>query len=275
MVEVKRIGSYLETDEQGYLVPVARATNISEDWRPAVEGLVQGYREAWGEALHSVYVRGSLVKGQAVAGYSDLDSFGVLREGTTVDVPEDWRDALENRIQQAFPFVVGVELDALRFDEALDRAGIYAFIIKVEAACVDGEDLAPLLEPYRITPDIAFQTQWFGHHLALFLREYPDEPEGEKPGYIVWLMRRFVRLGMELVMVEEGRFTRDLYLCYESFARHYPERAGEMYRALTLALNPETGMETEAFIREFGGWLEGEAMRKLASWGLSPAGSKV
>lgn len=264
---IKRIGSYLETDEQGYLQSVADAANIGRDWQLAVAMLVQAYRERWGDAVHSIYVRGSLVKALALPGVSDIDSFAVLQAGYDQTEPHDvfaaWAKETERRIQQELPFVAGVEVGLELFGGVLDKTNVYVFILKTEAACVYGENLAARLEPYRITPDVAFQTQWFGRHLALFHRDYPDESEAEKYDFIVWLMRRFVRLGMELVMIEEGRFTRDLYLCYESFAKLYPEQERNMYRALELAINTETGTETEAFIQDFGGWLEGEAARKL------------
>jgi hypothetical protein len=70
---------------------------------------------------------------------------------------------------------------------------------------------------------------------------------------------------MELVMEAEQRFTRDLYLCYESFAKHYPAQRAQMYRAMELALNPDTGPDTQAFIRDFGAWLEARAAERLAS----------
>ena len=71
---------------------------------------------------------------------------------------------------------------------------------------------------------------------------------------------------MELVMVREQRYTRDLYLCYESFAKHYSEQEEAMYRALELALNPVVSRETERFVETFGAWLDGEAERYMARW---------
>ncbi len=270
--ELRRIGSYLETDAEGFLITLADAARIGAAWRPAVDRLITGYRKHFGTGLHSVYVRGSLVKGQAVEGFSDLDSFAVLQTGVESSDTRDWARTLEADIVLAFPIVAGVETDTVPMQDILDRSNYYAFALKTEAACVYGDDLAAKLEPYRITPEIAFQTRYFSHHLGLFRREYADEPEAEKPEFVAWLMRRFLRLGMELVMIEEGRFTRDLYLCHESFAKHYPERAGEMYRALELAINPETGPEVEGYIGEFGGWLEDEAKRSLESWGVSTEG---
>lgn len=122
----------------------------------------------------------------------------------------------------------------------------------METVCIYGEDLAERLPGYKPGPDIAFQTRYFQKHFDLFLNEYPVEPEDEKLDFLNWMLRRFLRLGMELVMEREQRFTRDLYLCYESFSKHYPEKQEEMYRALELAVNPVVNTETFNFIKDFG-----------------------
>lgn len=178
---IRRIGAYLVADEDGYL-PSPAGTAIAAPWSAAVESLVAAYLAEWGQDLHSIYVRGSVARGLALVGVSDLDSF-------------------------------------------------------------------------------AFQARYFRHHLDTFLHEYPAEPDEGKPGFVAWLAKRFLRLGMELVMVEEGRYTSDLYLCYASFAKHYPARGGQMRRALELAVNPVADRASEAFLREFGAWLAVEAER--------------
>lgn len=233
--------------------------------------LVDAYLKRWGEDIHSIYVRGSLAKGLAVEGVSDIDSFAVLMPGKVQRESYDefgvWAEDVEQNIQEAFSFVAGVEFGLETFAGVRARDNPYTFIIKTEAACIYGESLVESIGPYRLGPEVAFQTRYFEQHLEQFSEEYPDEPEADKPEYLVWLMRRFLRLGMELVMIDEKRYTRDLYLCYESFAKHYPEQAAEMYRALELAVNPKTGSATESFVQEFGAWLSEATERKLTSWG--------
>jgi hypothetical protein len=119
---------------------------------------------------------------------------------------------------------------------------------------------------YKPGPAMALQVRYFGRFLAIFENEYPEETEPEQRETLAWIMRRFLRVGMELVMEEEQRYTRDLYLCYESFARHYPQERGEMYRALELAVNPGAGEHSEAFARNFGAWLVREAQARLRKW---------
>lgn len=158
-------------------------------------------------------------------------------------------------------------MDLVPYQTAVDRSRIEAFVLEAQAVCVHGRDLAPQIGPYMLGPEVAFQTRYFRRHLESFAREYDAEPVSERPEFLAWMLRRFLRLGMELVMVEEGRYTRDLYLCYESFSKHYPAEAGRMYRAMELALNPVASAESEEFVRSFGGWLAVEAERKLESWG--------
>ena len=270
---IKRIGNYLETDEQGFLQSRADAANVTGPWRAAVEEVKKAYLEQWPTSIHSIYVRGSIAKGLAVEGTSDIDSFAVLKPGCEQELSYEavkaWAEALEKTICEDFSFVTGVEISLEPFEEAQDRKNVYALILKTEAACVYGEDMAASIAPYKPGPDMAFQTKYFRSHLETFLTEYPAEPEADKPEFINWMMRRFLRLGMELVMVEERRFTRDLYLCYESFAKHYSDKTAEMYRALELAVNPVLGEVTETFVEAFGAWLAQEAERKLTAWGCA------
>lgn len=54
----------------------------------------------------------------------------------------------------------------------------------------------------------------------------------------------------------ERAYTRDLYFCYEAFARHYAERERDMWRALELAVDPSRDpAEVLAFVSDLGGWL--------------------
>lgn len=271
-MEIKRLGSYQGIDEQGYLLSLADASKIQSEWAEVLEMLKEAYLDKWGDAIHSIYVRGSVAKGGAVKGISDLDSFAVTTKGTKVsemrkqDSYRKWEEKLEENIKSSYPYVPKIEMGLIDFEAATDWTSPYASTIKTESVCVYGKDIAERLPGYKIGPEIAFQTRYFRQHLDLFLEEYPDEPEDEKADFLNWMMRRFLRLGMELVMEREQKFTRDLYLCYESFSKHYPEKQDEMYRALELAINPVVNNETFEFVQKFGTWLASEAQRALTSY---------
>jgi len=277
LVPEKRIenrGSHWVPDAEGFLPTRSDQRPIAEPWASAVALVVDAYRDRLGPALHSVYVRGSVARGLAVEGVSDLDTFAVLVPCAPPELDPSafasWSSEVDARVTARHPAVVGVETDLVRYDQVVRGRGYFAFALKTEAACVHGPDLADQVAPFRLGPDVAFQTKFFRKHLAIFRREYPSEPPAERPGFIAWLARRLLRLGMELVMLQEGRYSRDLDRCYESFARYYPAQAEAMRRALELAVNPTADAASARFLTEFGEWLAGLADQALLAWGLAP-----
>ena len=52
------------------------------------------------------------------------------------------------------------------------------------------------------------------------------------------IMKVLLRSGFEVVMEREGKYTNDLYCCYQAFAKYYPARQNTMRRVLFLYLNP-------------------------------------
>lgn len=263
--QLRRIGTYLHADAAGLLPGRAPGYRIQEPWAPPTQQLVELYLGEWGAELHSVYIRGSVARSLAIPGVSDIDSFGVLNPGVVITDPRrlpTWSEAVSHEVEERFPFAAGVEVDLVPFEMALDRTNYYAFALKTEAVCVHGESLADRLEPFTLN-EANFQTRHFREHLDVFINEYPVEPANERPAFVAWLAKRFLRLGMELVMEKENRYTRDLYLCYESFARQHEAHAESMRRALELAVNPVANEGAAAFLREFGEWLAAEADGKL------------
>jgi len=76
--DVKPIGSFLQTDTDGFIVNTTSPEKIQSAWLPAVEMVSDAYRKHFGENLHSVYIRGSVAKGEAIDNISDIDSFAIV-----------------------------------------------------------------------------------------------------------------------------------------------------------------------------------------------------
>ncbi|PAE39072.1 hypothetical protein [Bacillus sp. 7884-1] len=77
-------------------------------------------------------------------------------------------------------------------------------------------------------------------------------------------MKIIVRAGIALVIVEENLYTRDLFLAYKIFAKHYPEKELEMKKALLYAIEPITNVEELLyFLNEFGEWIIKESDKWL------------
>jgi hypothetical protein len=98
------------------------------------------------------------------------------------------------------------------------------------------------------------------------LAEFHANPPQEQTSY--WCRRiakNIVRSGFSLTILDEPQYTRDLYPCYRTFARHYPEHGRDMRNAIEYALTPSTdAAEVTAYLKDFGKWIVEEAEAWLA-----------
>jgi predicted nucleotidyltransferase len=263
MIEIIEHGGYLEVDAAGFVVPISNKSVEQENWKPLVRDVVEFYRSQLGEKLVSVFVRGSLAKGTAVEGISDVDSFFVARED--FEIPKSEVEKFEVELRQRYPFCTGVELFGAGMNNLTEllppkRRSIWHELIKTQSVCVWGASLADGIAPFALS-DMVAHSYWIGENVRTLsgrLDEYADKPDDLK-AFCTWICKRLIRVGFEIVMLREQRWTRDLYPCYKSFSKYYPERESLMLQALQLALNPtDRRDEIVVFANRFLPWLEDE-----------------
>jgi hypothetical protein len=236
LIEPKRIGRFLATDEYGYVQPDVARELIPAHWLPAVDSVAQALLETG--QVESVYLRGSAPRGLAIDSISDLD-FVYISE-SCVDRTEA---ALDVRLKRDFPFIGGVEF--LRLPHArLTRVTppcsrpYFQMLLKTQSLFLGGHDVTPKIAPFRPGKEMVshvFELLWDFRQVREYLAA--DRTEEELREARQWFSRRLVRSGLEVTMSRSGRYTRDLYLCYEEFARYYPGYAPGMYSALRNCLN--------------------------------------
>jgi hypothetical protein len=260
-VPIRNIGSYFELDAEGFVINPTSLDKIQEDWKPALGEVVESYKKVYGDALTTVYIRGSVAKGTAIKYISDIDSFAYATL-TDEEISLEWTDAAEKEIIEKYPFIQGVELSvdpvtAINADQ----------ILLAQSICIYGQDISiniPKLKPGRemITNLFKLNTtfEWFRNKLELI-----GGNEEELKRACVWLSKTLLRAGFELTVGRSHRYTRDLYPCFETFAEYYPEREGEMKKVLYLALNPITDKNVFLTLMDgLGRWIMKEAKVQYA-----------
>jgi hypothetical protein len=262
------IGRLWPIDAEGYIVNDASSSMIAPPYHGAVAAVVATYQRYLGAQLHSVYVRGTVPRGQAVLGVSDLDCFAVAL-GAPDQLDDSWLKAEGMRIAAEHRCVSDIQLEIWSYAEVLvtDRFTEMSFLLKTQSACVWGPDLAPDLP--RFKPDLIVANNDIS-------QIQPDieaalaalNADASSQNVLYWcrrIMKNILRTGFSLVMLEERAFTRDLKLCYEYFSRHYPERADTMRQVLDLAIEPTSDRATVLrVLHTFGGWMIAEADNWLA-----------
>ena len=105
----------LGTDEAGYIINQTNRMYIQSIFRPIIDEVIVLLKKHFGEALHSIYVYGSIGRGTAVARKSDLDVTVIVREPVQVDdLKEETQDLLERH-----PEIIKVDYDIGILEEVL------------------------------------------------------------------------------------------------------------------------------------------------------------
>ena len=231
------MGSYLETDDEGFVVNPASPEKFQEEWKPVIDDMVEGYKKYFGEHLTQVYVRGSVAKGQAVPDVSDIDTFAY------VDLPKEeinnsGRKEFKDEMAKRYPFVEGFEFGVSPVSTFEKNQ-----IILNQSVCVYGDPVdVKKLKPGKEMMLHAFA---LGGDWTRNLKDFSEkETNNEKnKTWSVWFFKAMLRSGFEITMERSGLYTRDLYKCYEGFSKYYPEKESEMREILNLTLNPTADKE--------------------------------
>jgi predicted nucleotidyltransferase len=219
----------------GYILREGSLSRIPAAFRPAADEARRRISHSFRRRLHCAYLYGSVPRGTAEPGRSDLDILLVLRsEPTDADRAEAGR--IEAALHARHPVIDGAGILLLSARRILSPAERYDLGFFVACLCtpLSGEDLAPLLPWYRPTRELARETNGdLGLFLDRWRRSAGSGQELDRLGRTVG--RKTVRTGFTLVMPRWNGWTSDLDVSAEVFGRYYPERSGQMAEAVTLA----------------------------------------
>lgn len=232
-IEIRPTGSYLETDKEGYLINPASSEKLQEKWKPVIDEVVEISREHWGDKLSHIYIRGSVAKGEAVDGVSDID-FLIYVDLSEDEIKNGWTDAVETTLIEKYPFVTGIEFGASPATEIPDDHMFLNQSLLVYGEPVELRKMKPGKDVMRHLPGLGSRMAWLDKKIP----SIDTSEETEKA--CSWFMKGILRAGFEMTMERSGRYTRDLYLCYKDFSEYYPDKEPLMREVLDLALNPTT-----------------------------------
>lgn len=252
-------GRFWRSDSNGFLLNDTAISAIDDRYLNAIRQAATIYRTQLGATLHSLYLRGTVPRGMAVAGVSDLDTLALVNDESAWQQP-DWAESAEVIVLNAMPELAGVQFETAGV-EAIDSTSgdELNFLLKVQALCIDGPHFTATRPRFRADAVVA----------NIDLVQIADDVDEARSALAVnqdvtyWsrrIAKNLVRAGFALVMEAEGRFTRDLALCARTFAHHHPGQAVAIEEVVSLALRPPTeAAVTLDLLDRFGGWIVAEA----------------
>ncbi|MFD5080311.1 nucleotidyltransferase [Streptomyces sp. NPDC058371] len=252
-------------DAQGYIEREGSLGQIPHPFRPVVTAARDRVADVFGARLHSAYLYGSIPRGTARVGRSDLDLLLALREGPTETDRADAR-SLDQALDKEFPQIDGSGTLLVSRARLLSDLETYDLGWFVACLCTRllGEDLAEYLPRYR--PDALLARETNGD-LALFLSRWRERIAGAgtddaRRALVRSMSRHLVRTGFTLVMPRWNGWTSDLHEMAEAFGQYYPERAAELRDAAVRGYAPSGEPAVlRAYLDDLGPWLAEEYAR--------------
>ncbi|TXS50301.1 nucleotidyltransferase domain-containing protein [Streptomyces sp. uw30] len=253
-------------DAQGYIAPEGSLGRVPHAFRSVVAAARDRLLDVFGARLHSAYLYGSIPRGTARVGRSDLDLLVALREEPTEADRVDAR-VLDEALDKEFAQIDGAGTLLSSRGRLLSDLERYDGGWFVACLCTPllGEDLAEFLPRYR--PDSLLARETNGD-LGLLLPRWRariadagESDEARRP-LVRFMSRRLVRTGFTLVMPRWGGWTSDLGEMAEAFGSYYPARAEQMKATAELGFEP-TGDEgvLRSYVDDLGPWLAQEYAR--------------
>jgi predicted nucleotidyltransferase len=250
-------------DEDGFIEREGDLALIPRAFAPVVDAAKTAILETFtSDSLHSAYLYGSVPRGTAMLGVSDLDVLLALRDEPS-GADRTAATGLENELDAQFPQISGAGIGLASTATLLSDLERHDLGWFVACLCtpLTGEDLALRLPRYRPTTLLARETNGDLGNLLPRWRERL----GETTTVTEWralsrrVTRRVVRTGFTLVMPRLGGWTSDLAQSAAVFCQYYPARCEQMQAAAAAARTPTADRSLlSMLINDLGPWLAGE-----------------
>lgn len=241
MAEMQPLPPPTGLDADGCIAREGALTLIQPQFAPLVADVRARVPAVFGPRLHSAYLYGSVPRGTARAGHSDLDLLIAL-SGEPTDRDRAAARTMEAEVDSSYEVIDGVGI--LVFDAPTLLSDAERFDLGWFLACLCmplyGDDLAARLPRYRPDSVLARETNGdLGTRLERWRRQNEQAAaESERRRLCRAYARHLVRTAFTLVMPRWGGWTSDLATSAEVFAHYYPARGAQVRRAAVLAREP-------------------------------------
>ncbi|WP_346896546.1 nucleotidyltransferase domain-containing protein [Clostridium sp. UBA7503] len=141
------------TDKDGYIMKFASKDNINSNYMTLIEQLIEILKYNIGNKLHSIYVYGSVGRGEAILSKSDVDLCIIINTPLNAIELDNLRKDKEQFLNKN-KSIPKVDFDIGMIDDVLNPENLYywGFWIKHICDCLYGKDLSvkfPKMKPNK------------------------------------------------------------------------------------------------------------------------------
>ena len=224
-------------DEQGYIINPYSVSKIQPEFRAVVDHTISTLVASFGERLHSIYLYGSIGRGDATPHSSDLDISVVF----TSKVSEKDVLALEHlslSIAAKHTVITKLDFDPGGHSQIIKPSEMYRwqFWLKHCCCCIWGDDPSKEFTPHKPSFDIAVGlNEDLNDAYQSFLSQTANSQQVKS------ISKKILRAAYLLIAPRDNTWHHNLEAMYLASLPYYPSYQEELKTIFWLTQNTQTG----------------------------------
>ena len=199
-------GRFFPIDQNGYIINDTDWSTIPKHWQNVIIDIIAAYQKELANNLIAVYVRGSVARNLAIDGFSDIDTFALIKSDQLLKwAKASFQGLTSSFLQKKYVFVKEIEMQLVSYNSNtfLAQNPKVAMLIQTQSLCVFGKDIIPTLSQYLPNRSVCLNYHWLEEDIKAYLQKTTDELTIADHQAI---LKVIIRSGFELVIEREKQF---------------------------------------------------------------------
>ncbi|WP_428475005.1 nucleotidyltransferase domain-containing protein [Photobacterium profundum] len=252
-------------DEHGYVLNRCSPQNIQREFQPLIVETINLLVSTFSNQIHSIYLYGSIARGEAVLYKSDLD-ISVIFHSPLVYAQQLQLEQLASIICRDFPIISKVDFDLGHVDEVMDSVEEYhwQFWLKHCCCCVWGNDLSVFFRKHRPSIQVS---RAINSDLDCMLKATQAQLNTDNVAVKgKFIAKKLIRTSYSLVAEIDNSWHQSLERCARTVLTYEEVQSDGINQALAILDNDNSSVaEVTALIDGYGRWLVNRFANEFAS----------
>ncbi len=219
-------------DQSGYIICHISVDKVDQKFRPVLDDTVERLVSSLGSKLHSIYLYGSIGRGEAVYGKSDLDLSVITHEKLEKEKNKALAE-IERVMSKNYDSISKLEFDVGNLARVKKNEYEWQFWLKHLCTCIWGDDLRDKINLYK--PSLAVGLE-MNKDISDKLNECKRELSRKNSSIIgKSIARKILRTHYSLICEKDNSFYDNLDLIAETLMKYSKSKTEEIGNALSIA----------------------------------------
>jgi len=238
---------------EGYIINPC-CTDIQSAYRQRAETVQSTLISLMPDRLHSLYLYGSVARGTAIKGVSDLDVVILFKKKPSCEEKERLK-RLETELNINTDTPVGFDIGSIEEVQGENQALFWQFFIKHCCSCIYGEDISRDFPHVKTSKELArsLNSELQNKLNILFADTTPENRQDN----VKSIAKQLIRSAYFLIIEKDKSFFSDLDSCAAAFLEHHPEKETTITTLKKFIINDNNSIsELRSVADDFGGWID-------------------